>query len=135
MRTKSCLCVLIVCVLSVACFGTNVEAVDSGAQEPEIFASRASGRFSMDIPGGALVTADQDFPMEAGETVTIKASYSPFDASVDFGLIDSDGSFHYFNTNDGTFDKTIKIKERGYYTLAVRNNSSDTINVSGYVNY
>ncbi|WP_191379436.1 hypothetical protein [uncultured Flavonifractor sp.] len=135
MQTKRCLCVLMACVLSVACFGMNAGAIDSGAQEPEIFVSRASGRFSMDIPGGALVTADQDFPMEAGETVTIKASYSPFDASVDFGLIDSDGSFHYFNTNDGTFDKTIKIKERGYYTLAVRNNSSDTINVSGYVNY
>ena len=65
----------------------------------------------------------------------IKASYSPVDASVDFGLIDSDGSFHYFNTNEGNLNKTIKIKERGYYTLAVRNNSSDTINVSGYVNY
>ena len=135
MRTKSCLCVLIVCVLSVACFGTNVEAVDSGAQEPEIFASRASGRFSMDIPGGALVTADQDFPMEAGETVTIKASYSPFDASVDFGLIDSDGSFHYFNTNEGNLNETIKIKRKGYYTLAVRNNSPNTISVSGYVSY
>lgn len=135
MRTKNCLCVLMACVLSVACFGMNAGAVDSGAQEPEIFVSRASGRFSMDIPGGALVTADQDFPMEAGETVTIKASYSPFDASVDFGLIDSDGSFHYFNTNDGTFDKTIKIKESGYYTLAVQNNSPNTISVSGYVSY
>lgn len=135
MRTKNCLCVLMACVLSVACFGMNAGAVDSGAQEPEIFVSRASGRFSMDIPGGALVTADQDFPMEAGETVTIKASYSPFDASADFGLIDSDGSFHYFNTNDGTFDKTIKIKESGYYTLAVQNNSPNTISVSGYVSY
>lgn len=135
MRTKNCLCVLMACVLSVACFGMNAGAVDSGAQEPEIFVSRASGRFSMDIPGGALVTADQDFPMEAGETVTIKASYSPFDASVDFGLIDSDGVFHYLNTDEGTFNKTIEIKESGYYTLAVQNNSPNTISVSGYVSY
>ena len=73
--------------------------------------------------------------MEAGETVTIKASYSPFDASVDFGLIDSDGVFHYLNTDEGNFNKTIEIKESGHYTLAVQNNSPNTISVSGYVSY
>ena len=89
----------------------------------------------MDIPGGELLKANSDFPLEAGETVTIKASYSPFSASVDFGLIAPDGYFYYINVTDGSFDETIEVDERGNYTLAIRNNSSKTISVSGYVNY
>lgn len=73
--------------------------------------------------------------MEAGETVTIKATYSPFSASVDFGLVDGKGKFHYLTVNNGTFDKTIKVDTRGNYVFAVRNNSSQSISVSGYVRY
>ena len=59
--------------------------------------ARATGRFSMEVPGGALVKASSSFPLEAGETVTIKATYTPFSASVDFGLIAPDGYFYYLN--------------------------------------
>lgn len=34
-----------------------------------------------------------------------------------------------------SFDEAIEVTQRGYYTLAVRNNSSDEIHVSGHVNY
>ena len=73
--------------------------------------------------------------MAAGESVTINASYLPKTASVDFGLVDSDGIFHFVNVTGGSIDKTIRIKESGNYTFAVRNNSSSTIEVSGFVNY
>ena len=73
--------------------------------------------------------------IEAGETVTIKATYTPFSASVDFGLIAPDGYFYYLNSDDGSFDETIKVDERGNYTFAVQNNSSKAVSVSGYVNY
>ena len=73
--------------------------------------------------------------IEAGETVTIKATYTPFSASVDFGLIAPDGYFYYLNADDGSFDETIKVDERGNYTFAVQNNSSKAVSVSGYVNY
>lgn len=73
--------------------------------------------------------------MEAGETVTIKAAYTPMDASVDVGLVDSDGAFHYFNVKNGSIDKTIRIETRGNYKLAIRNNSGNVISVSGYVKY
>ena len=36
---------------------------------------------------------------------------------------------------NGTFDKTIKVDTRGNYVFAVRNNSSQSISVSGYVKY
>ncbi len=49
--------------------------------------------------------------MEAGETVRIRGIYSPEDASMDFGLIDSAGVFHYVNVKDGSIDQTFKISE------------------------
>ena len=52
-----------------------------------------------------------------GETVTIQASYSPFSASVDFGLVAPDGKFYYFNVTDGSIDETIEVDESGNYTL------------------
>lgn len=67
--------------------------------------------------------------------MTIKASYSPFSASVDFGLIEPDGTFLFVNVTDGSVDQEIEIERRGQYTLAIRNNSSKEISVSGFVNY
>ena len=81
------------------------------------------------------VKAGSSFPLEVGEVVTIKATYSPFSASVDFGLIAPDGLFYGLNTTTGSFDRSIEVTQRGHYYLAVRNNSSSVISVSGYVNY
>ena len=67
--------------------------------------------------------------------MTIKASYTPFSVSVDFGIIAPDGLFYSVNTTTGSFDKTIQVTQTGQYTMAVRNNSSTTISVSGYVKY
>lgn len=97
--------------------------------------SRATGSFSMTIPAKSKALADSSFPMAVGETVTIKASYAPFDASVDVGLVDSDGVFHYFNIADGCIDKTIGIEKSGKYTLQVRNNFGGEVKVSGFVKY
>lgn len=74
-------------------------------------------------------------PLEAGEKVTIKASYSPFSASIDVGLIDEDGIFHYKTVTNGSIDVTIVIDTRGSYTFAIRNNSKVTLDVSGYISY
>lgn len=51
------------------------------------------------------------------------------------GVTTEDGVFHFLSVDSGSFDRTITVSERGNYTFAVRNNSSKTINVSGYVNY
>lgn len=91
--------------------------------------------YSLDIPAGKIRAAKSSFPLEAGEVVTIKGAYSPFSASVDFGLIAPNGRFYYLNSKDGSLNGAIEVDERGQYTLAIRNNSAETINVSGYVNY
>ena len=129
--------VLIVSGVSMSANAADIASKDVERQNHviELSLERASGSFNMTVPAKSILRADKSFPLEAGETVTIKATYSPFSASVDFGLVDSDGIFHYLRASGGTFDKTIKIEERGNYTFAVRNNSSSSVSVSGYVNY
>ena len=63
------------------------------------------------------------------------SNYSPENASLDFGLVDSNEKFHYINVTTGSIDKTIEIPENGDYTLAIRNNSSKSVKVTGVVRY
>lgn len=135
MNVRRLFSLLLVLVVFSGSLSIKAIAAESAPQEVEVTTVRATGRFNMDVPGGTIVKANTSFPLEAEETVTIKASYTPFSASVDFGLIAPDGYFYYINVDDGTFDETIKVDERGNYTFAVMNNSSETISVSGYVNY
>lgn len=95
----------------------------------------ASGKFEITVDAGESRNAGSEFPMEAGETVTIRAVYSPASASVDLGLVDKNGTFYYETGVDGVFNETIKITKRGNYTFAVRNNSKDAVDISGYVSY
>ena len=103
--------------------------------EKDMTIARATGRFSMDVSANTIRKASSSFPLEVGEVVTIKASYSPFSANVDFGLIAPNGRFYYITITNGSIDRAIEVTERGNYTFAVRNNSSFEVNVSGYVNY
>lgn len=135
MRPKKFFCMLLTCAVLMGCFIVDAGAVNEKESGIDIALPRATGSFSVEIPGDSFFTADSSFPMEAGETITIKASYSPFSASVDFGFIDSDGVFYFVNTKNGSIDKTIRVSRHGNYTFAIQNNSSNTVNVSGYINY
>ena len=105
-------------------------------QDMTAVTTRASVNFEVDLEENSIsVMRNVKFPLEAGETVTINASYSPFSASVDFGLIAPDGYFYYINVKNGSINKTIRVDERGNYMLAVRNSSDDTVSVVGYVSY
>ena len=116
----------------------DFSTMDSTA--PECFAmrisyTRATGAFAMSIPAKSIVQADSSFTVTAGDCVTIKASYAPFSASVDFGLVDSEGVFFCFQATNGSVDRTIQIEESGRYTLQVRNNSANEVQVSGFAGY
>lgn len=134
MRYKRVMSFVLVCVMVIGCVCVPVGAAEKDSREEEIV-TRATGKFSLDIKGGAMVTADIDFPLEIGETVTINASYTPRSASVDFGLIAPDGLFYPVRGTNGSINKTIKVNQRGYFTFAIRNNSSSSISVTGFVNY
>lgn len=135
MKLRRFLCMVFSCVIAVSCFYFNAKAADIEMYEAYSGVERASGRFSVDIPGNTLAVTSTDFPLEIGETVAINASYSPRSASVDFGLIAPDGLFYSFSAKDGRFDETIEIDQRGTYTFAIRNNSSYDVSVSGFVVY
>ncbi len=135
MQLRKFLCMVFSCVIAVSCFCFNVKATGVEVCEVHSGIERASGRFSVDIPGGTLAVTSSDFPLEAGETVTINAVYSPQSASVDFGLIAPNGLFYPLRAENGSFNETIEVGQRGRYTLAIRNNSDADIAVSGFVTY
>ena len=128
--------VLVVALVTVASsFGVSAAETETPSNEESFLAVNARGKFDIEIPGNSAVKARTSFPLEVGEVVTIKATYSPFSASVDFGLIAPDGLFYGLNAEDGSFDNAIEVTQRGHYYLAVRNKSSEVIHVSGHVNY
>ena len=134
MKVKKIFGSILAGVLIVSGVGMSANAADIAPKNVEhrdrvieLSLERASGSFNMTVPAKSILRADKSFPF--------KATYSPFSASVDFGLVDGNGKFHYLTVSNGTFDKTIKVDTRGNYVFAVRNNSSQSISVSGYVKY
>ena len=140
MRVKRIICMVLACVAIVGAVSVPASAAEIEITALENFTDKliapfATRSFNMSIPAKSKVIANSSFPLAAWETVTIKASYSPFSASVDFGLVDSQGTFYYFNVTVGSVDKTIQVEESGDYTLQIRNNSNVEVKVSGFVNY
>lgn len=103
--------------------------------EDNLSYSRATTSVSWTVKANVLKKANTTFPMEAGECVTINCSYTPRWADVDFGLIAPDGLFHYLPGQDGSINRTIRIDERGEYRFGVYNKSSNTVSVTGFIEY
>ena len=98
--------------------------------------TRASGHFTVEIEANSTAKSTSDFPLSAGETVRIDAIFSPEGANLDVGLIAPDGYYYYLNINGGgDIDKTIRVDDRGNYTLQIRNNSDAPVVVTGFVYY
>ncbi len=138
MKLKKLICLLLTCIalFGCVCLDTSAASVESGAVTDEVeLGPRATGSFSTRIPANSAFGSDISFSLEAGETVTINASYSPAFASVDFGVIAPDGKFYAVNVTGGSINKTIRVNEQGNYTFAIQNNSSNEISVSGFINY
>ena len=139
MQLKKKLSLILACVVSICCLNIGAVAVETKWDFIEITQGtmRATKTFEVTVSahGNANANAKDSFSMEAGETVRIRGIYSPEDASMDFGLIDSAGVFHYVNVKDGSIDQTFKISESGTYRLGIRNNSGKTVTVSGFVRY
>ena len=79
------------------------------------------------------VTQSIDF--NPNDMITFNCSYSPSPASLDFSVIASNGKFYSINVKGGSINQTIGINEAGSYTVAIRNNSSQTVRVVGFVDY
>ena len=155
MNCKKFFAGVLVCVLSVVWLSTTVMAVGTSAKEEislknmeksyfhlfsiesegDSFSPYALGTINTTISPNSIVAVREQLPMGAYETVTINCSFNPASASLDFGLIDSDNVFHYINVTGGSINETIHIDERGDYTFAIRNKSSVSVSVVGFLNY
>ena len=62
---------IVVCMSN---FSVVTMAVEFEPQE-SLGVLRATGQFNMEVPAGAIAKASSSFPLEAGEKVTIKATY------------------------------------------------------------
>lgn len=97
--------------------------------------SRATTSVSWSVKANILKEANTTFPMEAGECVTINCSYTPRWADVDFGLIAPNNRFYYLPGEEGSINRAIRIDERGEYRFGVYNKSSNTVSVTGFIEY
>lgn len=126
MKAKRLIVLLLVVAAMLSCF-TIMASADNVA--------RASGSFEITISPGTIKKTSTALPLEADDKVTIKASYTPFSATVDVGLVDEDQNFYYFTVSNGSVDKTIVVPARGNYYFAVRNRGKNEISMSGYIDY
>lgn len=97
--------------------------------------TRATKRIEWDVPAGKIMKANNAYSLEADELVTINCTYSPRTADLDFGFMTPDDVFHFTSGSDGSIRTTIRINETGTYYFAVRNNTTNTVEVLGYVYY
>lgn len=96
---------------------------------------RATTSVYWSVDANVLKKADIVFTMEVDECVTINCSYSPRSAKVDFGLIAPDNRFYYLSGQNGSINRSIRIDKRGEYRFAVYNDSSNTVSVTGFIEY
>lgn len=125
--------VLLACVLTVSCTVLPANAVGPSDAPPAV--SRVSGQLNHRISANETVYLTREFFMDKGERITYTCVYTPKSASVDFGYVDADGVFHKVNCTNGSIDETIEIEELGQYRLAIRNNDSRAVTVTGTVKY
>lgn len=135
MKRKRIVGVVMALAVVFSCFTVPAFAQENLREEPLTLERRASGRFSITVKAGDVRKADTSFPLEKGDTVRIKASYAPADATVNFGLTGPDNQFYYIPVSTGAIDETIEVNQHGYYTLTIENTSDSDVTVNGYVNY
>jgi len=151
MFLKKCWCSLLMVSLVLCCLSVPAVAFDSGAipmdeldnkavVEPVLtwenqVGARVTKSLNISVAAGRLSRSSDSFSLDVGDTVTYDCVYSPASANVNYGVIAPDGRFYSLNTSNGRLNGAIRVSQRGSYSLAVRNNSTSTVRVSGFVNY
>lgn len=96
---------------------------------------RSVGSINGNISAHSISAVSPSIFLPARSTVTFNCSYSPSSASMDFGVLTPDGRFYYINVKEGSINQAIEISQAGSYSVAIRNNSSQTVSVVGFVEY
>ena len=75
MGRKKLVCIFLVCLAMIGSFCIPAGAVKNATQETSIV-MRATGKFDVEVPADTIVKASSSFPLESGETVTVKVTYT-----------------------------------------------------------
>lgn len=112
----------------------QVETVSMGTLDEKVIV-RSTNSINATVVGYSHSISRQTVYLVERGIISINCSYSPSSASVDFGVIAPDGYFYFLNVEGGSINRSIRVNQNGSYAVAIRNNSSDTIHVAGFVNY
>ncbi len=116
-------------------FSCSFVPASANAPGGDIAMPLATGRLEHKLPANLITPISQPISFEKGETIAYNCTYTPKAASLDFGYIDSNNVFHYLNCISGSINKSIEIGQTGQFTLAIRNNESYAVTVTGTVRY
>lgn len=98
MKRKRIVGVVLALAVVFSCFTVPAFAQENLREEPLTLERRASGRFSITVKAGDVRKADTSFPLEKGDTVRIKASYAPADATIKLWVNRTlDNQFYYYS--------------------------------------
>lgn len=133
MMHKRLRALLLTCILILSCAVVPVGAVENSAVNKVIM--RSTGQVNHTIQANSIIALSDWISLDKDEEVRYNCTYTSKSASVDFGLIDSDDVFHYQNCTSGSISETIRITKAGQYKIAIRNNASYSITVTGNIRY
>lgn len=134
MRPRKVLSMVLVCLLfagtATPAHAAEVETFTLLTVSASTVTPCGTNFFTVTVPAKSSAATNTAISLSAGETVTIKASYAPTSAKVDFGLVAPSGTYYYFTATGGSIDKTMEVSENGSYTLKIRNNASTSVKVT-----
>lgn len=134
MKFRTVFSLLITCLFALGCLTAPAEATAASNLDTQAII-RATDRIEATISANKIATLGDSVSLDSGEVVTFSFTYTPRDANVQFGYIGVDGLFYGLSGYKGSIDKGIRVNQRGSYTLAILNDSNETVTVWGTVNY
>lgn len=152
MKIKRLICMLLVCATMICGSFTLAGAVQAPAGDniwmedmewdlldpSTVIYDRATplttGSVNADISPFSTKAISQ-ISLKSGDALTFNCSYSPSSTDVDAGVIAPDGKFYNAKGEEGSINKIISVNQTGSYWVAIRNNSSQTVRVVGFVDY
>lgn len=133
MMHKRLRALLLTCILILSCAVVPVGAVENSAVNKVIM--RSTGQVNHTIQANSIIALSDWISLDKDEEVRYNCTYTSKSASVDFGYVDANNAFYYLNCTSGSIYKSLKIRESGEYRIAIRNNASYDITVTGYIRY
>lgn len=116
-------------------FSCSFVPASASAPGGDIAMPLATGRLEHKLPANLITPISQPISFEKGETIAYNCTYTPKSASMDFGYIAPDGLFYSIKCTSGSINKSIEVGQTGQFTLAIRNNESYAVTVTGTVRY